>query len=46
MNQVAPVQLALRLLIPAGSRLLELDEIVGMTDAFQPESLAHKWRIR
>lgn len=43
-NQVAPVQLALRLLIPAGSRLLELEEILGMTDTFQPEALAHKWR--
>jgi radical SAM superfamily enzyme YgiQ (UPF0313 family) len=43
-NQVAPVQLALRLLIPAGSRLLELKEIRRMVDAFQPDALAHKWR--
>jgi hypothetical protein len=38
------VQLALRLLIPAGSRLLELEEIRGMVDLFQPDALAHKWR--
>jgi radical SAM superfamily enzyme YgiQ (UPF0313 family) len=43
-HQVAPVQLALRLLIPAGSRLLELEEIRRVVDAFQPDSLAHKWR--
>ncbi len=43
-NQVAPVQLALRLLIPAGSRLLELEEIRGLVDAFQPDALAHRWR--
>jgi radical SAM superfamily enzyme YgiQ (UPF0313 family) len=43
-NQVAPVQLALRLLIPAGSRLLELEEIRRMVDVFQPDALAYKWR--
>lgn len=43
-HQVAPVQLALRLLIPAGSRLLELEEIRCLVDAFQPDALAHKWR--
>lgn len=43
-NQVAPVQLALRLLIPAGSRLLELEDIHRVTDAFQPDALAHRWR--
>ena len=43
-HQVAPVQLALRLLIPAGSRLLELEDIRGAIDAYQPDALAHKWR--
>jgi radical SAM superfamily enzyme YgiQ (UPF0313 family) len=43
-HQVAPVQLALRLLIPAGSRLLELEEIRRLIDAFQPDALAHRWR--
>ena len=45
-NQVAPVQLALRLLIPAGSRLLELEEMRRVVDAFQPDALAHRWRHR
>lgn len=43
-NQVAPVQLALRLLIPAGSRLLELEEMRRMVDPFQPDALAYMWR--
>lgn len=43
-HQVAPVQLALRLLIPAGSRLLELEEIRRLVDAFQPDALAYRWR--
>ena len=43
-HEVAPVQLALRLLIPAGSRLLELEEIRRMVDPFQPEALGYKWR--
>ncbi|MFN7919200.1 MAG: CUAEP/CCAEP-tail radical SAM protein [Bryobacteraceae bacterium] len=41
---VSPVQLALRLLIPAGSRLLELDEIRSMVDPFEGEALVHRWR--
>ncbi len=45
-HQVAPVQLALRLLIPAGSRLLELEEIRGMVGVFQPDALAYRWRHR
>jgi radical SAM superfamily enzyme YgiQ (UPF0313 family) len=43
-NQVAPVQLALRLLIPAGSRLLELEEIRRLLDGFQPDALAYRWQ--
>lgn len=43
-DQVAPVQLALRLLIPAGSRLLELEEIRQLVDGFQPDALAHRWQ--
>ena len=43
-HEVAPVQLALRLLIPAGSRLLELEEIRLMVDPFQPDALGYKWR--
>lgn len=43
-HQVASVQLALRLLIPAGSRLLELEEIRHAVDEFQPDALTHTWR--
>jgi hypothetical protein len=43
-HQVAPVQLALRLLIPSGSRLLELEEMSTFIDAFQPDALAYRWR--
>lgn len=41
----SPVQLALRLLIPAGSRLLELDEIRAVLDGgFDAAALLHRWR--
>jgi len=43
-ENVAPVQLALRLLIASGSRLLELDDIeIG---PFDPKSLVYPWRHR
>ena len=45
-NQVAPVQLGLRLLIAGGSRLLELDEVRDMVEPFQPEALVWPWRHR
>jgi radical SAM superfamily enzyme YgiQ (UPF0313 family) len=45
-NQVAPVQLGLRLLIPGGSRLLELDEVREMAEPFQPAALVWPWRHR
>lgn len=40
---VAPVQLALRLLIPAGSRLLELDEVRARIGPFDEDLLVHPW---
>lgn len=41
----SPVQLALRLLIPAGSRLLELDEIRAVLESgFDAAALLHRWR--
>ena len=43
-EQVAPIQLAIRLLIPQGSRLLELEEIRRLVGPFDPESLAWPWR--
>ena len=39
----ASVQLALRLLIPQGSRMLELDEIQSVVRAFDPAALTWKW---
>jgi len=41
---VPPVQLALRLLIPHGSRLLELDEIQQVIEGFDAEALLYRWR--
>ena len=40
---VAPVQYAIRLLIPAGSRLLELDEIRDLVGEFDPAALVFPW---
>ncbi len=41
---MAPIQLAIRLLIPAGSRLLELAEIRDGVDAFDSAALYYPWR--
>jgi hypothetical protein len=41
---VAPIQLALRLLIPEGSLLLSLAEVRALIGAFDPQSLAYPWR--
>ena len=41
---VAPVQYALRLLIPAGSRLLDLPETRAVVGSFDPVALVHPWR--
>ena len=43
---VAPVQLAIRLLIPNGSRLLELAEIRDRVVGFDAQGLVHRWRHR
>ncbi len=43
-DAVAPIQLAIRLLIPAGSRLLELEEIRNCVGAFDGESLVFPWK--
>ena len=40
---VAPIQLAIRLLIPAGSRLLELDEVREMVGPFDAKALVYPW---
>ncbi len=40
---VSPVQYGIRLLVPEGSRLLELDDMRAMLDGFDPQALAHRW---
>ncbi|HET7107211.1 MAG TPA: CUAEP/CCAEP-tail radical SAM protein [Candidatus Acidoferrum sp.] len=41
---VAPIQLAIRLLITAGSRLLELDEVSQRIGPFDAKSLIYPWQ--
>jgi radical SAM superfamily enzyme YgiQ (UPF0313 family) len=40
---VAPIQLAIRLLIPEGSRLLELEDIGDAAHPFDPRTLTYPW---
>ena len=42
-ENVAPIQLAIRLLIPAGSRLLELTEVRAMAGPFDPVQMVYPW---
>jgi radical SAM superfamily enzyme YgiQ (UPF0313 family) len=44
MENVAPIQLGIRLLIPAGSRLLELDDLRSAIGKFDPSGLAYPWK--
>ena len=41
---ISPIQLAIRLLIPAGSRLLDLPEIRDLVGPFDRAALAYPWR--
>ena len=43
-GQVAPIQLAIRLLIPEGSLLLELPEIRNRVEPFDAHALCYPWR--
>jgi hypothetical protein len=43
-GQVAPIQLAIRLLIPEGSLLLELAEVRRMIGLFDARGLCYPWR--
>lgn len=45
-ENVAPIQLAIRLLIPAGSKLLELSEMQEMVGEFDPAALSYHWQHR
>jgi radical SAM superfamily enzyme YgiQ (UPF0313 family) len=42
-DSIAPVQYSIRLLIPSGSKLLELDEVGRLIDEFDPKALAYPW---
>jgi radical SAM superfamily enzyme YgiQ (UPF0313 family) len=42
-DSVAPIQLAIRLLIPAGSRLLELNDVRQMVAPFDEAALVYPW---
>jgi Radical SAM superfamily len=46
MEQVSPVQLAIRLLLPEGSLLLELPEVREVIEPFDPRGLCYPWRHR
>ena len=43
-ENVAPIQLGIRLLIPAGSRLLELEEVRTAIGDFDASGLAYPWK--
>jgi len=43
-EHVGPIQLAIRLLIPAGSRLLDLQEVQGLVEGFDEALLSYRWR--
>jgi radical SAM superfamily enzyme YgiQ (UPF0313 family) len=43
-ENVAPIQLGIRLLIPAGSRLLELEEVRTAIDDFDASGLVYPWK--
>ena len=42
-GHVAPIQLAIRLLIPEGSRLLELEDVRRLVGAFDARTLTYRW---
>jgi radical SAM superfamily enzyme YgiQ (UPF0313 family) len=43
-ENVAPIQLAIRMLIPAGSRLLDLPEICDGVEPFDAAALVYPWK--
>ncbi|MDP8981212.1 MAG: CUAEP/CCAEP-tail radical SAM protein [Acidobacteriota bacterium] len=42
-ENVSPIQLALRLLIPAGSLMLELGDVQSVVTGYDDEALLHRW---
>ena len=42
-DHVAPIQLAIRLLVPRGSRLMDVEEVQQLVGPFDPATLAYRW---
>jgi radical SAM superfamily enzyme YgiQ (UPF0313 family) len=42
-DHIAPIQLAIRLLVPQGSRFLDLDDMRARVGAFDPTTLTYQW---
>jgi radical SAM superfamily enzyme YgiQ (UPF0313 family) len=42
-DHVAPIQYAIRLIVPDGSRMLELDDVLKIVGRFDPVSLTYPW---
>jgi hypothetical protein len=42
-DHVAPIQLAIRLLLPQASKLLELEDVQQVVTGFDAATLAHQW---
>ena len=42
-DEVAPIQLAIRLLLPAGSRLVTVEAMSRHLEEFDPETLMYRW---
>jgi tRNA A37 methylthiotransferase MiaB len=42
-DHLAPIQLAIRLLIPRASRMLEVDEVRDLATTFDPRTLSYLW---
>jgi radical SAM superfamily enzyme YgiQ (UPF0313 family) len=43
-ENVSPIQLGIRLLIPEGSRMLELEDVRRLIGPFDPQSLTYPWK--
>jgi len=42
-ENIAPIQLAIRLLIPSGSRLLDLSDVRAMAGPYDPAAMVYPW---
>jgi len=42
-DHIAPIQLAIRLLIPQGSKVMELEDVRAIVEGFDPVTLTYRW---